>query len=152
MNNFELFGHQFYSLLSVLHLKGDHTRKIIHLLAGQFVLGMGGEAGIYDLPDGWMFLQQPGYSHGIVLVDLHPHGESCHATHDEPGIKRTDSSSGFNQDFASYFLYSCFGTGYCPTDGIAVAIQKFGKRMDYIVRSPLQRTCGNGSSKGAVNG
>ena len=71
-------------------IEGDHRAESPHLLFGEGVLRMVGQAGVVDLFDLRLGREEPRDLAAVCLVALHAHGEGLDAPQDEPGIERRE--------------------------------------------------------------
>ena len=137
-NNSGALDYAMRRLDAALRPERDHPTKGVHLVVGQGVIWMRGEAGIHHLGHSLVGGQKLGDRHRVGAVPLHPHRQGLDATQHQEGVEGTrDWSSGVLQESEPFMQLGVPGHQR-PADDIGVTAEIFGRRVEYHVGAVVE--------------
>src|SRR5690242_8874178 len=131
-------------------LEGHHPAEAPHLLAGDLMLGVAGQAGVMHPRDARMAGEKLGHRLGVGVLPLHAQGEGLEAAHQQVGREGIDHRAGDAlepPDAAD----QVGGAEHRAGQQVIEAAQVLGGGMHHEVDAPLERALVVGGGERGVD-
>ena len=140
MEQLQAFDHAVGCVFAVVFQpEGNHAAEAAHLLFGQFVVFVGGEAGVEHFIHRRMRFQAAGDFGGVFAMALHAQGQCFDAAQHQRAIHRPGHCTGVDQHMAHFACQFISFHHHQAHQHIGMAAQVFGGGMEHDVAAQINR-------------